>query len=149
MVLMKRSEAPVARRMRYFDDMRSRMLRLLEEPFGLSALGEPVGFTPAVEIEDKDGEILVTAELPGLKREHVEIELENNVLTLKGEKKEEREEKEKEMYLYERSYGAFQRSFTLPVAVKEDQVRAEFHDGVLRIHLPKSEQARGKKIPIG
>jgi HSP20 family protein len=101
-----------------------------------------------VDITETNGEILVKAELPGMTKEDVDIEIEGNVLTLKGEKKEEKEETEKEHYLYECIYGAFQRSFTLPTAVKEDQVKAEFKEGVLRITLPKSGEPRGKKIQI-
>jgi HSP20 family protein len=81
-------------------------------------------------------------------KDDVEVDLENNVLTIRGEKKQEKEEKEKEQYLFERYYGSFQRSFALPAPVDESKVRAEFRNGVLRINLEKSVQARGKKITI-
>jgi HSP20 family protein len=150
MTLMKRQEAPaVRRRFPDLDDFRGRMQRMFDEPFVLPLYREALGFTPAVEISETASELLVKAELPGLRKEDVEIEIENNVLTLKGEKKEEREEKEEDTYLYERSYGSFQRSFSLPVGVKEDEVKADFRDGVLRIRLPKAQTARGKKIVIG
>ena len=148
MAIMKRVPLPEARPRGDIDDLRNRMLRLFEQPFSLPLFRESLGFVPAVEVSESDGSILVTAELPGLKREDVEIELENNVLTLRGEKKEEREDSAKDMYVYERSYGSFQRCFTLPTAVKEEEVKAEFTDGVLKITLPKTEQVKGKKISI-
>ena len=87
--------------------------------------------------------------IPARDEKDVEVTLQDGVLSLKGEKKEEHEEKEKERYLYERSYGAFQRSFTLPSTVDETKVKAEFTEGVLKITLPKSGQPRGRKIEIG
>ena len=148
MALTTRGSLPETRQRADFDDLRNRMLRLFEQPFSMPVFRESLGFVPAVEISETDGNFLVSAELPGLNREDVDIELENNVLTLRGEKKEERQSSEKDMYVYERSYGFFQRSFSLPTAVKEDEVKAEFADGVLRITLPKTEQAKGKKISI-
>jgi HSP20 family protein len=149
MVLVKRAELPVKRRVTEFDDLRNRMMRLFDDPFAMPMFRDTVGFTPPVQITETEGEMLVTAELPGMKKEEVEIELENNILTLRGEKKEEHEEKEKESWIYERIYGSFQRSFTLPVPIEETKIFADFQDGILRIRLPKSEKARGRKIPIG
>jgi HSP20 family protein len=149
MSLVKRTEVPARGPMQEFADLRRRMLHLFNEPFSLPLFREPVRWMPDVDITETNGEIVVKAELPGMKKEGVEIEIEGNVLTLTGEKKEEKDEEEKEHYLYECSYGAFQRSFTLPTAVQEDQVKAEFKDGVLRVTLPKSGEPRGKKIAIG
>jgi HSP20 family protein len=148
MALTTRGKLPEIRQRGDFDDLRNRMLRLFEQPFSLPVYRETLGFVPAVEISETDGRILITAELPGLAAEDVDIELENNILTLRGEKKEAREDSEKDMYVYERSYGSFQRSFSLPTPVQEDQVTAEFQNGILRITLPKTEQAKGKKISI-
>jgi HSP20 family protein len=128
--------------------MERRMRRLFEEPFGLELFTEDAGWSPAVEVKDIDNELMVTVELPGMMVEDVEVNLENNVLTIRGEKKEEKEEKEQERYVYERYYGAFQRSFTLPSPVDESRVKAEFTNGVLAIHLPKTEQTKGRKIEI-
>ena len=146
MDLVKHTQRPG--RGRELADLRRRMFQIFEEPFSLSMFREPVGWLPDVNIAETEGDIVVRAELPGMKKEDVEIEIEGNVLTLKGEKREETEEKEKERYLYECSYGAFQRSFTLPTSVREDQVKAEFTDGVLKVTLPKDGEQRGKKIPI-
>jgi HSP20 family protein len=125
-----------------------RMRRLFEEPFRLDLFTEEMGWMPPVQVTETDAAIEVAAELPGITREDVEINLEHNVLTIRGEKKEEKEEKEKERYLYERFYGSFQRAFTLPAPVEEGKVKAEFRNGVLKIHLPKTAEAKGKKIPI-
>jgi HSP20 family protein len=125
-----------------------RMRRLFEEPFRTDFLTEEMGWMPAVEVADTEKSVEVTAELAGMTPDDVEIHLENNVLTIRGEKKEENEEKEKERYLYERFYGSFQRAFTLPATVEESKVKAEFKNGVLKIHLPKTAESKGKKISI-
>lgn len=131
------------------EQLRNRVRSFFTGPSRLDAiLPEGVSFTPAVEMVETDNEILVTAELPGVSKDQVEVQLEDNVLTLRGEKQEEREQKEKETYLYERTYGSFRRSFTLPAKVDEGKVKAEFADGVLKIHLPKLEKTNGKKIEI-
>ena len=148
MELVKPTQLPAHGRMQELSELRRRMLQLFEEPFSLAMFREPLGWMPDVDIAETDADIVVRAELPGMKKEDVEIQIEGNVLTLKGEKREEKEEKETERYLYECSYGAFQRSFTLPTAVKDDQVKAEFTDGVLKITLPKNGEPRGKKIAI-
>jgi len=103
---------------------------------------------PRVDIAETNGELVVAAELPGLTRDDVSIRIENNVLTLKGEKKQEEEEKATNYHRIERSYGAFSRSFSLPSTVDASKVRAGFKDGVLTITLPKTEEAKGKEIPI-
>jgi HSP20 family protein len=148
MALVKHTEVPVRGHLHDLSDLRRRMFQLFDEPFSLATFREPIGWMPDVDITETNGDIVVKAELPGMKKDEVDIEIEGNVLTLKGEKKQEKEEKEKEHYLYECSYGAFQRSFTLPTAVNEDQVKAEFQDGVLRVTLPKNGGSRGKKIEI-
>ena len=103
---------------------------------------------PKVDISETNGELAVAAELPGLNRDDVSIRIENNVLTLKGEKKQEEENKATNYHRIERNYGAFSRSFSLPSTVDASKVRAAFRDGVLTITLPKTEEAKGKEIPI-
>jgi HSP20 family protein len=149
MAIVKRTDFPTFGRLQDLGDVRRRMLQMFEEPFGLPVFREAVGWMPSVDISETETDIVLKADMPGMKKEDVDIELENNVLTLKGEKKEEHEEKEKERYLYERSYGSFQRSFTLPSTVDETKVTAEFTEGVLKVTLPKSGQPRGRKIEIG
>jgi HSP20 family protein len=129
-----------------FRELRERMDEMLEGGFSTPRLSE---WTPAVNVEDAGRELVITAELPGMSRDDVEVELENNVLTIRGEKKMERkEEKEGRHYVYERRFGSFVRSFTLPQSVASDQIRAKFDDGVLTITLPKTEQARSKQVQI-
>jgi len=129
--------------------MPARWSRLFGEPFA-DILAPSMGWVPSVEVSEKGDEILVNCELPGMAKEDVEIVLQNNVLTIRGEKKEERkEETENKRYLvYERNYGAFARSFTLPTNVSADKVSATFEKGVLSIHLPKTAEAKDRLIPI-
>jgi len=111
-------------------------------------LPEEMGWTPLVDLVDTDGEYTVTAELPGVKPDDVEVDVEDDVLTIKGEKKEERKEETKGRRIYEREYGSFERSFTLPRSVDADRVKAEFKTGILTVHLPKREEAMGRKVAI-
>jgi HSP20 family protein len=130
------------------DQIEQRMQQLFDQPFRFPFLAEEMGWSPSVEVEETDGAVEVTVELPGVGRDDIEMGLENNVLTIRGEKKKERREGEKESYILERYYGSFQRSFSLPVLVDEDRVQAEFNDGVLRVHLEKAPEAKGRRIEI-
>ena len=105
-------------------------------------------WAPAVDIVDEKDQIKVKAELPGMKREEIEVNLENDILTIKGEKKEEKEIKEKDFVRSERYYGAFHRSFSLPASVDASKVNASYKDGVLEITLPKKEGAKPKQIKV-
>jgi HSP20 family protein len=106
--------------------------------------------SPDVDIAETEKEITVTAELPGLDEKDIEVNISDNTLTVRGEKKAEKEEKGKTFYRSERSYGAFERVITLPVEVQEEKIEAEFAKGVLTIHLPKSPaaQKKARKIEI-
>ncbi|MER3524963.1 MAG: molecular chaperone [Ignavibacteria bacterium] len=103
---------------------------------------------PAVDLIEKDDEFVAKVELPGVRKDDVKITLHDNVLTIRGEKKEEKETKDSNYHRLERTYGSFQRSFTLPTAVRQDKVEAEFRDGVLSITLPKAEEAKRKQIEV-
>lgn len=105
---------------------------------------------PAVNVEETAESLLLTAELPGMKVDDIELEVENNVLTLRGEKTDVREEgaESKKYHLWERRYGSFQRSFTLPRTVRPEAIEAEFEDGVLHVRLPKSPEAKGRRIAV-
>ena len=105
-------------------------------------------WAPSVDISEANGELVVAAELPGLNRDDVSIRIENNVLTLKGEKNKEEEKEGTNYYRVERRCGNFTRSFALPNTVDANKVKAAFKDGVLTITLPKTEEAKGKEIPI-
>jgi HSP20 family protein len=122
--------------------------RFLNRPFSrnLEVLTEE--WMPLVDIAETKDEVIVKAEIPGMTKEEISISLSDNVLTLRGEKKKEKEEKGKTFYRMERSYGSFVRSLTLPTAVLAGKVKAVYKDGVLEITLPKSEQVKSKEIPI-
>jgi len=122
--------------------------------FGLTAPAflpdEALAWSPAVNLKEEDHEYLLTAELPGMDLEDIEVDVDRDTLILKGEKKAEHEEKNKEgrWHLYERSYGTFERTFTLPRAVEMEKVKAEFDNGILKVHLPKRAEAMGRKVEI-
>ena len=103
---------------------------------------------PAADLRETETEYIVRAELPGVNREDVKISLINNTLVIRGEKKQETEEKKGNWHQVERSYGAFERSFVLPAAVSADKVHAMFKDGVLQVEVPKAEEARPREIKI-
>lgn len=103
---------------------------------------------PAFDIAEADDHFVVKADLPGIDPKNLDISLAGNVITIRGEKKEEREEKRERYYSMERQFGSFSRSFMLPSDVKEDGIEASFRDGVLRVTIPKSEHAKQRKIPV-
>ena len=105
-------------------------------------------WSPAVDIFETENEIVVKAELPGVDRKDISLNLENNVLTLKGERKFEKETKEENYHRIERAYGGFSRAFSIPATVDEEKIRADYQHGILRIALPKKEQVRPKQIRI-
>jgi HSP20 family protein len=105
-------------------------------------------WAPSVDIIEDEKEWLVKADLPEVKKEDVKVTVENGVLTITGERKLEKEEKDRKYHRVERSYGSFYRSFTLPDAADSPKVSAEFKEGVLKVHLPKSEKAKPKAIEV-
>jgi HSP20 family protein len=106
------------------------------------------GFVPPVDIHEEKDAIFVKAELPGVKPDEVHLHVENNVLTLTGERKFEKEEKNEGWHRVERSYGTFTRSFALPNNVVGDEVAAEMTDGILTVRIPKKAEAQPKKIQV-
>lgn len=110
----------------------------------------PGPFSPSIDIMDTEKEVVVTAELPGVDENNIDISITKDTLTIKGEKKAEKEEKGKDFHLVERSYGSFIRTIPLPVDVETEKVGATYKKGVLTIKLPKTEKAlkETKKIPI-
>ena len=142
---------------RDMDQFQANIRRMFENPLaaaeGLATFPQTIGWVPPVEISESPSEVTLTAELAGLDTKDVHVQLDGDVLTLRGEKQAERKEGEQgaEFYLVERSYGAFQRSFTLPSTIDPEKIKAEFDKGVLTIHMPKMPQAqlRGREIPIG
>jgi HSP20 family protein len=105
-------------------------------------------WAPTVDIAETESEIVVTAELPGVKQEDVDVTVTNDVLTIKGEKKDEKEIKKENYHRIERSYGSFHRSIGLPTGVKGKEAKAICKDGVLKVTIPKAEEAKPKQIKI-
>ncbi len=118
----------------------------LRTPFETGQLGQ-MEF-PALNISEDANEIKIQAELPGMEAKDVDISLQNNNLVIQGEKKFEDEDKRDDYHRIERSYGSFYRNIPLPVKVDEDNIKANFKNGVLHIQLPKQAEAKGKKIEI-
>lgn len=131
------------------DILANRMNRVFTDS-GLGNLTYGANRVPSVSVEERDQEILLTAELPGMTEDSVEITLDNNVLTIAGEKTEAREDGEAsgKYHLVERSFGAFRRSFTLPRTVRADGITADFDRGLLTVRLPKADEAVSRKIEV-
>ena len=138
-----RNARPSARR--NLEDASNRLSRFFEE-----APGDRSAFVPPVSLEEGKNELSLTIELPGVNESDLSIDLENNVLTITGEKVEISTEGEEEVrhHLLERRYGAFKRRFQLPRSVQTDGISAHFENGLLTLTLPKSEEAQGRKIEI-
>lgn len=131
--------------------MQDEMNRLFNVGFSKSNSQEDIvrgAWSPNVDIFESQDKIVLEAELAGMKPEEVEISIENNVITLKGERKFEKDEKSENYHRVERSYGSFTRSFTLPRTIISDEAVAGFENGVLKITLPKREEAKARKIEI-
>jgi HSP20 family protein len=125
--------------------LRREIDRLFEDTF----TRDGNNWTPAVDIKESDNDIRIDLELPGLRPEDVEITAENGLLTIRGEKRSERKEGEEgRFHVVERSYGTFMRTFTLPQGVDENQIQAEFSDGVLSVRIPKAALPQPKRIQI-
>jgi HSP20 family protein len=105
-------------------------------------------WAPTVDITEDDKEYLIKAEIPDVDKKDVKVTVQDGVLTLQGERKQEKEEKGKKFHRIERSYGSFVRSFALPDDVSEDKLKAEFKDGMLLVHLPKAEKPKPKAIEV-
>lgn len=134
---------------RDLEDVSNRLARLFEDS-SLSTGTNGGTWVPAVNVEEATEELVLTAELPGMSHDDISIEMENNVLTISGEKTEERTEgdEKRRYHVWERRYGTFQRSFTLPRTVSPDDIRADFHEGVLTVRMPKVAEAKTRKISV-
>ena len=133
--------------MRDLDHLSNRFQRFFDEFPGLQTLDKDT-FSPRIDISEDEKSILIDAEIPGVKKENLKITMQDNILTIEGEKKKVSEEKEKNFYREERIYGKFKRSFTLPVEVDSEKVDAKFNDGMLEIKLNKMEPKVAKERVI-
>jgi HSP20 family protein len=136
---------------RELEDMQSRLNRLFgDAPFprmgddGMSLSG----WSPAVDVQETEKEYLIKADPPDVKKEDVKVELLDGALTIEGERQQEKEEKGKKFHKIEREYGKFLRRFALPTEVDPSKVQAEFKNGVLNVHLPKSAAAKPKAVAV-
>jgi HSP20 family protein len=136
---------------RELDQLTGRLSRMFEGPNGYPTPSSSGTWMPAVSVEETENELILTAELPGMKPEDVDVQLENNILTIRGQRREERREEDegRRYHLWERSFGSFERSFTLPRTVKGDDISAEFEDGLLHVRMPKAPEARSRRIEVG
>jgi len=130
--------------------LQNRVDRLMTDLMGPWAEGNSLAasWLPPVDVFEGKEALKIIAELPGVKPEDVKISLENRTLTLKGEKKQVAEETTEKVHRYERAYGSFERTFTLPGTVNPEQIQATYADGLLTIVLPKAEQAKPREIPV-
>ena len=126
---------------RFFDDPFFRIGRLADD----SDLGM---WNPAVDLYEKDDHYMIKAELPGVDKDAIKIDLKDRLLTLSGERTYDNEVKEENYYRRERSYGKFQRAFTLPADVDSEKIKAEFKDGILQIEVPKPEEKKARQVTI-
>ena len=137
---------------RELEDVSDRLNRMFARPATHTSNGKETmivaDWTPSVDISETEGEYQIKAEIPDVKKEDVKITLEDGVLTIQGQRKREQEDKGTKYHRIERSYGSFARTFSLPDVIEVEKVKAEFMDGVLHLHLPKSEKAKPKAIEV-
>jgi len=128
-------------------DLQDEFNRFFED-FGFGSAVAEQDYTLAMDIRETDEAYIVEADVPGIKKEDVKIEVNEDVLTIRGERKVEQEEKKKDYHRMERQYGSFRRSVSIPSGIQHDAVKAEFDDGVLRVTLPKREDTKPRRIEV-
>jgi len=131
--------------------LREKMNRLFEDTF--AARGEEKDlmastWTPSVDIYETENDVVLTAEIPGIEDKDIEIKIEDSTLSIKGERKLEKETKEENYHRIERAYGTFYRSFTIPHNVDQDKIQAEHENGVLKITMPRKPELKPQKVKI-
>lgn len=135
----------------FFRDEMNRLFDNFFKGFDIEPFGRKFpAFTPNIDVSETEKEVVISAELPGIEEKDIDVSLSKDAITIKGEKKEEKEEKGKSYYRMERSYGSFSRTIPLPAEIDADKTTAEFKKGVLTIKMPKTPEAikETKKIPI-
>ncbi|CAG8610993.1 5766_t:CDS:2 [Paraglomus occultum] len=133
-----------------FDTQVNRLFSDFFRDFNVGRVGDtgPTKWRPLIDVHETDKEYVVNAELPGLKKEEINLDLHDNALTISGETKQDNKYKEGNTYVQERRYGNFSRTIALPNNIKADAVSAKFNDGVLEVVIPKAEHAQPKKVTI-
>ncbi|MDP6556838.1 MAG: Hsp20/alpha crystallin family protein [Pirellulaceae bacterium] len=146
----QRSLLPTTGRFTGMFDQMEREMRDLMEGFTGTDGGEltTMNFVPSIDLVERENEFEVTVDLPGLKPKQVTVEFKDGALWITGERKEEKEEKDKTYHRIERSYGEFRRVLPLSSAVKDDEIEAKFTDGVLKVLVPKTEEAKTRRIEV-
>ncbi len=131
-------------------NLQEEMDRLMERPLRSSHLlkGEETFFAPDIDVKDEKDEVIVRADIPGIKKDELNISVQDDILTVKGERKEEQEKKGKDYYYAERFHGTFSRAVELPSKVRATDVKASYKDGVVEIHLPKDATAKPREVKI-
>ncbi|HEU0219690.1 MAG TPA: Hsp20/alpha crystallin family protein [Gallionella sp.] len=137
---------------RELEDISSRLNRLFGRSSTRAESGQEMlamaDWTPSVDISETDSAYLIKGEIPGVKKEDVKVTIQDGMLTIQGERKQEKEEKGKKFHRVERCYGSFMRSFRVPDDADENKVKAEFKDGMLNVTLPKSAKAKPKAVNV-
>ena len=133
---------------RDIETLKDRMDRIFTDTSLARELRTSDALIPPVDVQETEHEIVVKASMPGIKLEDVEVQVDRDVLTIRGKSDETRDQSEGTWHVHERRFGSMYRSFTLPSPVKEDEAEATIRDGVLEVHLPKSEPAAGKRITV-
>lgn len=128
--------------------LRTDMDRLFNTFFGGPAEEREGLWSPVLDIEENNGNLMVRAEIPGMTKDDIKVTVRDNMLSITGERKQEEETKDKTFHRIERCYGKFSRIITLPTEVESDKIKATYKDGVLNITLPKSESAKPKQIDV-
>jgi len=141
-ITLWRTRRPFEGLSRWYDDFNS----WFDDDF--FALNGTTSWAPAIDVEEKDGAYLLKADLPGLKKEDIHVELNNGCLTLRGERKDEHEEKKGTCRRVERTYGSFERSFRVPKGTSEKDIHAKYHDGVLELTIPAPKAEAPKALEI-
>ena len=134
--------------------LQSDMARMMNTFFGPSAFGATAAngssvWLPPVDVTESEDSLLLSFDLPGLKEDEIQVELDDNVLTVSGERRRQHEVKQDDYFRYERRFGSFSRSVALPAGVKDDAIQASYENGVLEIRVPKPEQYKPKRIQVG
>ena len=130
--------------------LQNQMNRLFDTTLnGWPGQSETSAWAPAADIYETDNELVVTADLPGIDPKNIDVRVENNILSIRGERNFERNSEKENFHRIERIYGGFARAFTLSTAVDAEKIQARYKDGVLSVRLPKADQARPRKIEVG